>query len=220
MVNRRMFVLLFFLLLFSSCTIESSEEEVWSEEEIHVIIDEIAIEYDLSSWFLLAIVHRESSFNPNLINYDDGIGGSDAWNQARPECSFTVDHFPHGIGLTQLTGWMYQGSPYPYCLESANKTYRDYYYAMNIDDFGEWIDMEDVSSLEDPFDPEENLRRFVTGYAKPAYVLFLDLYGESEEETLRRVAFHWNKGLHTDYDSENTDYLERYDEYVLRYRDE
>jgi hypothetical protein len=48
----------------------------------------------------------------------------------------------------------------------------------------------------------------------PAFHLFKEVYGLDDEETLRAVAFHWNKGVYRTYDSENRDYLELYDRYV------
>ena len=113
---------------------------------------------------------------------------------------------------------MYQGQPYPFCLELADNSLDDWYYSMNFGEFGAWIDMEEVSVLTDPFDPKQNLERFVTGYARPAFELFSELYPTEDEVSLwRRVAFHWNKGLYKEYDPENEDYLALYDEYVARY---
>lgn len=189
-----------------------------SEESILELLDRLAEEYGIPSWFLKAIVHRESTFNPDLINMDDGIEGDENWNHWDGDCAITEDGYPHGVGLTQLTGWMYQGRPFPFCLDEADDTNEDYFYSMAESIYGEWIDMEEVSRLEDPFDPEENVRRFLTGYAIPAYTLFDSLYGDSEEETWRRVAFHWNKGLYVDYDPTNTDYLETYDAYAELYQ--
>lgn len=201
--------------------ITSEETQEYTEEEILIIIEQIAEQYDVPSWFLKAIVRRESSFNNTDISYDDGIEGNDNWNEARPECSFTIDDYPHGLGLTKLTGWMYQGSPYPFCLETQDNNYDDYYYAMRMQDYGNWIDMNSVTELIDPFDPEQNLERFLTGYAIPAYNLFATQYpDESEEEIWRRVAFHWNKGLYREYDVNNTDYLELYDVYVEIYQND
>lgn len=179
----------------------------------------VADAHHVPRWFLLAIVHRESSFDPNDVSLDDGIEGDQNWNSQNFDCAFTQDGYPHGVGLTKLTGWMYQGSPYPYCLEEPDNSHKAYYYSMAKQVYGEWINMEDVSRLDDPFDPRQNLERFLTGYAVPAYALFAGLYpDEPSEEIWRRVAFHWNKGLYVEYDPQNTDYLERYDQYVQMYQ--
>ncbi|PIQ77057.1 hypothetical protein COV82_06485 [Candidatus Peregrinibacteria bacterium CG11_big_fil_rev_8_21_14_0_20_46_8] len=183
-------------------------------------IDKLSNEYDVPKWFLKAIVHRESSFMPDHINHGDGIGGNENWNHRRTDdCAITNDGYPHGLGLTQITGWMYQGMPYPLCLDQPDNDNRDYYYAMAKQNFGEWVKMENVSRLTNPLDPEQNLRRFLTAYAVPAYRLFSSQHkGESEEQIWRRVAFHWNKGMYMNYDPNNTDYLGQYDEYVRRYK--
>lgn len=196
----------------------NDDDEIYIEKEILALLETIAEEYDVPSWFLKALVRRESSFNTTDISYDDGIEGDDNWNNQR-DCAFTEDGYPHGLGLTKLTGWMYQGSPYPFCLEAPDNDYEDWYYAMRMQDFGSWIDMNDLTLLEDPFDPRQNVERFLTGYAVPAYTLFSFQYpDETEEEIWRRVAFHWNKGLYQEYDPENEDYLVLYDQYVEKYQ--
>ncbi len=183
------------------------------------IIHETAERYSIPEWFLLAIVHRESSFDPNCVNMNDGVGGTSNWNAKKPECAFTSDGYPHGLGLTQLTGWMYQGTPYPYCLAAPDNGNKQYYYSMRLQDYAGWISMTKVSWMNNPFSPRQNLRRFASGYAVPAYKLFRSLYPlEAKEDTWRRVAFHWNKGMYATYDPNNTDYLQRYDEYVARYQ--
>jgi len=192
--------------------------QTYTEEEVIVVLEDLSEIYDVPLWFLKAIVHRESSFNASDVNMDDSARGDENWNSQKENCAFTSDGYPHGLGLTQLTGWMYQGSPYPYCLEEADNENKDYYYSMRKQDYGEWISMEDVSELYDPFNPRENVERFLTGYAVPAYRLFVSQYPEeSDEEIWRRVAFHWNKGLYVEYDVENTDYLLLYDQYVEEY---
>lgn len=204
---------------------ESLEEESvmdsvegYSEKEIIEILSDLSERYDVPLWFLEAIVHRESSYNTTLINYDDTAAGEENWNSKKEECVFTDDGYPHGIGLTQLTGWMYQGSPYPYCFDEAEEENKEYFYSMRKQDFGEWISMKDVSVLEDPFDPRQNVERFLTGYAVPFYAYLVEKYpDESEAEIWRRVAFHWNKGLYVEYDPENEDYLVLYDRYVEEY---
>jgi hypothetical protein len=202
-----------------SNSVDPTEPIDYSQEEIKQIIEDMAVGHNIPDWFLKSIIHRESTFNELLINMDDGIEGDDNWNKKREECAFTTDGYPHGVGLTQLTGWMYQGSPYPFCLDTPNNDHEPYYYAMNKDAFGEWISMEEVTILLDPFDPEQNIERFITGYAQPAFDLFSGLYDESEEETWRRVAFHWNKGMYVDYDPDAT-YLILYNEYVELYKED
>ncbi len=197
--------------------LDDSQALEYTEEEILVLLETLAEEYDVPSWFLKALVRRESSFNATEISHDDGIEGNDNWNNQR-DCAFTEDGYPHGVGLTKLTGWMYQGKPYPFCLDAPNNDYEDWYYAMRMQDFGLWIDMNEVAILQDPFDPRQNVERFLTGYAIPAYTLFTSQYpDETEEEIWRRVAFHWNKGLYQEYDFNNEDYLALYDKYVEWY---
>ena len=204
--------------LFPSITAFGEACFAGEEESVFTIIDELAETYEVPEWFLLAIVHRESSFDADDISMDDGIGGTGNWDAYNAECAFTTDGYPHGLGLTKLTGWMYQGSPYPYCLEEQDDSNEKYYYSMAKQNFGDWISMSDVSVLTDPFDPRQNVERFLTGYAVPANALFQSLYPEeTEEEIWRSVAFHWNKGLYEEYDPDNTDYLGLYDEYVELY---
>jgi hypothetical protein len=78
--------------------------------------------------------------------------------------------------------------------------------------------MSQVSRLSDPFDAEENLNRFSSGFAVPAYYLCREVYGLDGVEALRAVAYHRNKGLFQDYDPNNRSYLAQYDQYVERYR--
>ncbi len=194
--------------------------QTYTEDEVVVILRELSESYDVPLWFLKAIIHRESGFNVSAVNMDDSTMGEENWNSQKEYCAFTSDGYPHGLGLTQLTGWMYQGSPYPYCLEEPDDENKEYYYSMRKQDFGEWISMGEVSVLENPFDPKENVERFLSGYAVPAFKLFASQYTEeSEEEIWRRVAFHWNKGLYAEYDAENTDYLALYDQYVEEYKE-
>lgn len=214
-----LFSILTLSLLFTSVPFATAKTQYkWTEKAVIKIIEKVAQRYEVSPAFLKAIVRRESSFDPYDISMDDGIEGDENWNSQNFDCAFTSDGYPHGLGLTKLTGWMYQGSPYPYCLEAPDNENKNYYYSMAMQNYGEWIQMEDVSRLTNPFNPVQNLRRFLTGYALPAYELFTGLYPEvSEEEIWRRVAFHWNKGLYKEYDPENTDYLERYDQYFEEY---
>jgi hypothetical protein len=192
---------------------------IYSEAEIIALIEVKALEYDVPYWFLQSIVARESYFDPTEENLSDGIGGEEAWEEYRPECAFTDDGYPHGLGLTQLTGWMYQGSPYPFCLDVPDNDETDYYWAMNFPNLGDWIAMDAVTPLSDPFDPEQNLDRFLSGFAAPLFDLFQIEYGELEEDLWRRVAYHWNKGLWVDYDETNEDYLTLYDTYIETYQD-
>ncbi len=222
----------------------STQCEQYTEEDILQILDQKAEEYNIPPWFLKGVAHRESSLNNCLINMDDGIEmigeGEENWNTRRDNCAFTTDDYPHGTGLYQLTGWHYQGSPYPFCLDRPDNNHHDYREAMRIigenGPFGEWIKMDQVSRLDDPFDPVQSVDRFITGYALPLYYyfriqpfleditpleennLFLLLNNNETNELWRRVAFHWNKGLFVEYDPNNKDYLELYDEHVEMYR--
>jgi len=157
-------------------------------------IRDAVVRYNLPRWFYYALVHRESGFNRWAVG-----------PYSEP-------------GLTQLNGSKYEGEPYPENLRAPNDNDRSYYYDLNFPKFGRWINMSDVSRLDDPFDAEQNLDRFSSGYAVPAFYLFRDWYGLDDAEALRAVAYHWNKGLYKSYDPNNSDYLGTYDKYVNRYR--
>jgi hypothetical protein len=155
--------------------------------------------YRLPRWFYYAVVHRESTFNPNAVNSGDG-----------------------GVGLTQLTNADHQGQLYPENLSQPDNTNINWYYDMGLNILGPWIDMNDVSPLDAPFDPDQNLDRFSSGYAAPAFFLFKSRYGLSDTEALRAVAYHWNKGLPYDagrnYNPNDQTYLPLYDQYVAAYK--
>lgn len=160
-------------------------------------------------WYLYAVEHRESTFNVNWCNYNDGAG---SWNA--PVASFwpTRDHLPHGCGLTQPTGWTHEGMPYP-----GNKATPPTTIGKGI--YGSIAPPRPVTALTNPFDPLQNLRRFVTEEVLPDYVLIKQRYPSfTPEQTLRAVAFHWNKGEYQTYNPANCDYLCLYDKYVAVYK--
>jgi hypothetical protein len=149
--------------------------------------------YNLPRWFYYAMVQRESSCNPNAYNGRDK-------------------------GLTQLGGSWYDGQLYPEWLSRPDDNNRNYYYNMNMPRYGKWIRMSQVTPLNNWRNPMQNLDRFSSGYAVPAFNLFKRLYGESNSATLRRVAFHWNKGMYTNYNPGNCDYLCLYDKLVRNFK--
>jgi hypothetical protein len=152
--------------------------------------------YDLPRWFYYAIAHRESTFDPNAVNPTDG-----------------------GVGLTQLTNPVYNGQPYPENLSAPNNNYNQWRWDMGLDGAnGPWINMADVSRLDTWSDPDENLDRFSSGYAAPAYTLWKNRYGLTDPvEILKRVAFHWNQGVFATYDP-NHWYMPQYNQYVATYK--
>lgn len=158
------------------------------------------IAYNLPRWFYYSIIHRESSFDPNAVNTDGGLG------------------------LAQLTGADHNGTPYPEYLSTPDNSFPQWRFDMGLNnpDFGPWIDMNNVSILTLPFDPLQNLQRFTSGYAAPAFYLFKTRYGLSDTETLRAVAYHWNHGLPyttaQNYNPNDTSYLPQYDTYVDLYK--
>ncbi|MEX2430703.1 MAG: transglycosylase SLT domain-containing protein, partial [Dehalococcoidia bacterium] len=162
--------------------------------EVDDAIRDAAAKYNLPRWFYYAIIQRESSFDPNLVGSHNDLG------------------------LTQMRGLKYTGESYPMGLPAPDADNEDYYWAMRFQDFGRWIDIHEVSPLTDPFDPRQNLDRFSTGYAVPAFHLFKRVYGLDSAEALRAVAYHWNKGVYVDYDPNNADYLGLYDEYVEHFK--
>jgi hypothetical protein len=161
-------------------------------------------------WFLYAVEHRESTFSTTHCNYNDGAGN---WNRAIPSSSWpTSDHIPHGCGLTQLTGWTHAGMPYPGNSGSAPTM-------LGKGIYGSIAPPRPVTSLSNPFDPLQNLRRFVTEEVLPDFVLIKRHYPSyNTEQVLRAVAFHWNKGEYTSYQPWNCDYLCLYDQYVRTYK--
>ena len=160
-------------------------------------------------WFLYAIEHRESTFSTTFCNYNDGAGG---WNSAIGSFWPTTDHLPHGCGLTQLTGWTHEGMPYPGNSGSAPTT-------LGKGIYGSIAVPRPVTSLSTPFDPQQNIDRFVTEEVLPDFLVIQKAYPSySTEQVLRAVAFHWNKGEYQKYDPNNCDYLCLYDQYVAVYK--
>ncbi len=174
----------------SSGTFRPAEASAAIDEEIR----KAAERYNLPRWFYYAVIQRESSFNRFEVNSNGDKG------------------------LTQLGGIHYKGTNYPENLRLPNDNHTQYAYDMGFDIFGRWITMSKVTPMTDPFDTRQNLDRFSTGYAVPAFNLFKKRYGLSDTETLRAVAFHWNKGLFVKYDKYNKDYLGLYDKYVGQYK--
>lgn len=164
-----------------------------ASEAVDAAIREAAATYNMPRWFYYALIQRESSFDSRADNGRDK-------------------------GLTQLGGEWYTGSPYPEDLPAPDDTHQQYDWDMNFKKYGPWIRMTQVTPLDDYFDPRQNLDRFSTGYAVPAFLLFKRTYGLSDEETLRRVAFHWNKGMYATFDPDNQDYLAPYDKYVAQFK--
>lgn len=160
-------------------------------------------------WFLYVIEHRESTFQAHHCNYNDG---AQTWNEPRASYWPTRDHIPHGCGLTQLTGWWHAGMPYPNSQATApDRLYKGVY--------GMITPPRPVSRVDNPFDPGQNIERFLTEHVLPDYVGIKQKYSWfTPEQTLRAVAFHWNKGDYVQYDPKNCDYLCLYDKYVGAYK--
>lgn len=160
-------------------------------------------------WYLYVIAHRESTFSTRYCNYNDGAGN---WNAPREGHWPTTDKLPHGCGLTQPTGWWHAGMPYPDSKQTAPTVlYKGIY--------GLITPPRPVSKLDNPFDAGQNLERFITEHMLPDYVGVKKKFSWfSTEETLRAVAFHWNKGDFVQYDPKNCNYLCLYDKYVAIYK--
>jgi hypothetical protein len=161
-------------------------------------------------WFLYAIEHRESTFNTNLCNYNDGAAN---WNNPPSDPSFwpTTDHIPHGCGVAQTTGWTHEGMPWPNFAKSSPAS-------LNKGVYGTITPPRAVTALTTPFDPDQELARFVTEHVLPDYIGIHRTYPSyNVAQILRAVAFHWNKGDWIAYDPANCDYLCLYDQYVAQY---
>ncbi|MHB8586914.1 MAG: hypothetical protein ACYDDF_13885 [Thermoplasmatota archaeon] len=162
-------------------------------------------------WFLYAVEHRESTFNAGACNYNDGA----QWWNSPPSMSWfwpTSDHVPHGCGLMQLTGWGHEGMPYPNNAQSDPSW-------LNKGVYG-WVHAPvPLTALSNPFDPQQNLARFVTEHVLPDYGAIRAVYPwMTPTQILRVVAFQWNKGDWVPYDGNNCDYLCLYDSYVAEYK--
>ncbi|MHB8586915.1 MAG: hypothetical protein ACYDDF_13890 [Thermoplasmatota archaeon] len=158
-------------------------------------------------WFLYAVEHRESTFSTSFCNYNDGAAN---WNSPPSLASFwpTTDHVPHGCGVVQLTGWTHEGMPYPDNAATSPTT-------INKGIYGIVAVPKPIPALTNPFDPQQNLERFVTEEVLPDYVALEKTYPSyTPAQLLRAVAFHWNKGEWIAYDPNNCDYLCLYDQYV------
>jgi hypothetical protein len=164
--------------------------------EVDAVVKEMVAKYNLPRWFYYAVIQRESSFNPNAHNTRND-----------------------GYGLTQLTGSWYNGKAYPQNLAAPNDHHQQYGWNMAFKLNGMWIRMSQVTPLDNWYDPRQNLDRFSTGYGVPAFHLYKRVYGLSDEETLRAVAFHWHRGVtRHNYDPADTDYLGLYDKYVSQFK--
>lgn len=160
-----------------------------------------ADKYRLPTWWLFVICQRESSFD---VNATDG----------------------KGLGLTQLTGLHHNGMPYPHDLPVPDNTHRQWRNDMGLGAFAAsyfkgWIDMKDVTVLTDPIDPDQNLDRFATVHAVPAYAMCAKRYGLSDPaEILRRVASHWKTGIFKDYNPDHPYFTAEhgYDRYEAEFR--
>ena len=164
--------------------------------------------------FLHTIIHRESSFKPDFCNYADRIEGDDNWNHQIKTSSWpTEDHYPHGCGLTQITGWHHGGIPYPWNKKTPPKT-------IDLGIYGKVSPKIAVTKLTDPFNPEQNVQRFLTEHVFPLFDKLKAQYPFYKDEVLlRMVAFHWNKGNYTSYNAYNFDYLDLYDKYFSFYNE-
>jgi hypothetical protein len=182
----------------------------------------VATKYGFPRWFVYAQVHRESSFNPNSKT-GSGTGDCDI-----------------GYGLTQLTCAHHQGMSCPEGLASPSQSNPDWQGDMRISAFCSetklcpWIDMGSVTKLTNRFDPMQNLDRYFSGYAAPAYFLEAARAPKQSGETdaafhnriLRRVVWHWRYGHYSQYTYPNDPYgylsstsdHYRYDDYATQYR--
>jgi hypothetical protein len=188
------------------------------------VIARASKKYNIPRWFYFAIIHRESTFNRCKTQPENG------------------DNRDWGRGLTQVTWAWYAGVPYPQHLASPDNANTDWFYDMGLNSLGPWINMNDVTPIpstpasedecknnprsNDAYDPKTNLDRFSSGFAAPAFHLYR-VNGESPEESLRRVAYHWHYGISGswtgDYPSDPRPYLSCaagtcYDSYVQMYK--
>jgi len=148
--------------------------------------------YNLPRWFYYSIIDIESGCNPSN---DDGAKG-----------------------LAGLRDPWYSGEPYPMWLNSPDNSNQPYALAMNFQQHGNWIQMTRVSRLDSWQSPAQNLDRFSTGFAVPAFQLFKKVYALDDTEALRAVAFHWNKGMHAIYNPDADVYVARYDAHARQFR--
>ena len=159
------------------------------------VIDLQAAKYAVPRWFLASIIERESSFDAQAVNPNDG-----------------------GQGLCQLTLPWSAGQPYPYNLERPDDAYQKWAWDMGFEKYGPWMAMSNVSRLDDPFSGTQNVERFISGFARPAYRLYSRLYHVKGVHAWRIVAWAWNQGVFRLYDPLSTKYLPLYDTLATKYR--
>src|SRR3989338_1712803 len=128
------------------------KRQEYSPEEVLAILADLSEHYGIPFWFLAAMAHCESTLNSYLVNSTDRYNDGKEWDAPNPACSFySDDPHPRGGGLYQLTGWMYQGSPYPFCIESPQASdpqkEKAYYWAMKMQKLGRWIDLKSISPI-------------------------------------------------------------------------
>lgn len=183
----------------------------------------VAKKYGFPRWFVYAQVRRESSFKPGSITGNGSGVGCDA-----------------GFGLTQLTCPDHQGMPYPEGLSTPSATNTQYQNDMRIPAFCKetglcpWIDMTTVTKLTSRTDAMQNLDRYFSGYAAPAYWLEAKRAPQQSGESaaafhnriLRRVVWHWRYGHYESfaYPTDPSGYLSsssdhyRFDDYANEFR--
>lgn len=186
-------------------------------------MDAAAKKYGFPRWFVYAQVRRESSFNPSSRTGGSATGACDI-----------------GYGLTQLTCPHHDGVSFPEGLASATQSNAAWQGDMRIAGFCNetklcpWIDMSSVTKLTNRYDPTQNLDRYFSGYAAPAYYLEAARAPKQSGETeaafhnriLRRVVWHWRYGHYSPYTfpSDPYGYLSssqdhyRFDDYANAYR--
>lgn len=164
-------------------------------------------------WFLYAIIHRESSFNTKNCNMNDGVPDGTNWSHIQLYSAWpTEDHLPHGCGLTQITGWIHGGIPYPNNAdEMPLKINKGIYGTIKLP--------VEISKLTDPTDERQNIERFITEELIPDFILIKKHYPRfSTDEVLRAVAFHWNMGEYVKYNPDHPSYFTIYDQYAKFYK--
>lgn len=156
-------------------------------QEVADAVGAMSATYNLPRYYMFAVIDRESGGDPTATNPNDG-----------------------GLGLVQLTGENWNGSPYPHNLAVCDNNFLQWTYDMGFSTFGVWLDMCEVSTLtnsESWKTATANLRRWCTSFVVRWYQQRKGTFSsESSGTLLRRTAYNWRYGLFKAYDP-NDPYL-------------
>ncbi len=183
-----------------------------------------AAEFEVPLWFLTAIVQQASNFNPKLEDHGLGLTqlSGEQYTGLRPLFKEGVQKVTIEEGEPQMD---LSSTELEHLFLEAERQFMEKMRVRDADEGRNWVNWVDwnkvytFSQPEDVFDPEKNLKRFITVFAKPLYKkLSEEDPTTSEGEKWRIVAFHWERGVHQEYNANDAS-LKDYDSQAEKYKD-